>query len=392
MTYAAPTLLGPGILDADRIARTVTGLLAVQRPDGAIPWFRGGHLDPWDHVETAMALDAAGQHAHAARAYQWLARRQNADGSWCAGYVGGRVTDHGRESNFCAYPAVGVWHHYLSTSDEAFARALWPTVHRAITFVLSLELPGGEISWRREPARPQRANSAAGSTHSGAAGDVALVTGCCSVLHALRCALALADHIGKPQPDWEWAAERLTHALRSHLLHGQPGAFLNKRRYSMDWYYPVLGTVLRGEAAHARLDADWQRFVVPGLGARCVDDHPWVTGGESAELALALWAVGRDADAGRILEWTQQLRHPDGQYWTGYVYPDQAYWPEERTSWTAAAVLLGLAALGGDPATVAVFDGAALPARPGDPARPAETEKAPAGTSERLTPDAATGR
>ena len=28
----------------------------VQRPDGMIPWFEGGHCDPWNHVESAMAL------------------------------------------------------------------------------------------------------------------------------------------------------------------------------------------------------------------------------------------------------------------------------------------------------------------------------------------------
>ena len=28
-----------------------------------IPWFPGGHCDPWNHVESAMALDVAGLHA-----------------------------------------------------------------------------------------------------------------------------------------------------------------------------------------------------------------------------------------------------------------------------------------------------------------------------------------
>ena len=37
-----------------------------------IPWFPGGHCDPWNHVETAMALDVGGLHAAAERAYEWL--------------------------------------------------------------------------------------------------------------------------------------------------------------------------------------------------------------------------------------------------------------------------------------------------------------------------------
>jgi hypothetical protein len=48
-------------------------------------------------------------------------------------------------------------------------------------------------------------------------------------------------------------------------------------------------------------------------------------------------------------------------YWTGYVFDDDAVWPRERTSWTAAALLLAVAALGGDEATTAVFGGERLP-------------------------------
>ena len=112
-------LVLPGVLTAEQAAETVRGIAAVQRPDGSIPWFTGGHLDPWDHVEAAMALDAAGEHRRAAAAYRWLAASQNEDGSWYAAYVDGRPTERRRETNFCAYIPVGVWHHYLSTGDDS---------------------------------------------------------------------------------------------------------------------------------------------------------------------------------------------------------------------------------------------------------------------------------
>ena len=102
----------------------------------------------------------------------------------------------------------------------------------------------------------------------------------------------------------------------------------------MDWYYPMLGGALRGPAAHERLAADWDRFVVPGLGIRCVSDRPWVTGAETCELVLALCAVGDHDRAAELFADMQHLRDPDGSYWTGYVYPDDARWPEERTTWT----------------------------------------------------------
>ncbi len=341
-------LVLPGVLTAEQAARTVAAIVAMRRADGAIPWFDGGHLDPWDHVEAAMALDAAGEHGHAAAAYEWLAREQNPDGSWYAAYTDGVPTDRNRETNFCAYVAVGVWHHYLSTADEAFLDRMWPHVYAAVEFVLSLQLPGGQISWKRED--------------DGSSPDEALLTGSSSIHHALRCALAIAEEREDPQPDWELATGRLRHAIVAH-----PERFLDKSRYSMDWYYPVLGTALRGEPARARIEEGWDRFVVPGLGVRCVLPNPWVTGGESAELALALWAMGESDRAVEILRSIQHLRAEDGLYWTGYVFADAAVWPVERTSWTAGALLLAVAALGGDEATTTVFGGERLPSGFPDP-------------------------
>lgn len=338
-------LVLPGVLTVEQAETTVAGIAAVQREDGAIPWFRGHHLDPWDHVEAAMALDAAGEHARAEAAYRWLAEHQLPDGSWYAAYDDGDATaptDTARESNFCAYPAVGVWHHYLSTGDDAFLDGMWPVVVGAVEYVLRLQQPGGQIGWKREP--------------DGTACADALLTGSSSVYQSLRCALALAEHREEPQPDWELAAGWLGHAIRSH-----PERFLDKSRYSMDWYYPVLGGALRGAAAKERIDASWDDFVVPGLGVRCVLPNPWVTGGESAELALALWAMGESDRALDILKWMGHLRAEDGMYWTGYVFDDDAVWPVERTAWTAGSLLLAVAALGGDDATGQVFAGEELP-------------------------------
>ncbi|URM91560.1 prenyltransferase [Streptomyces sp. MRC013] len=340
-------LVLPGVLTAGQAAETVAGILAVQHDSGAIPWFRGHHLDPWDHTEAAMALDAAGEHDAAARAYDWLARHQNADGSWYAAYHdgdAGRPTNLARETNFCAYAAVGVWHHYLATGDEAFLDRMWPAVRAAVGFVLALQQPGGQIGWKREA--------------DGTPVTDALLTGSSSIHHALRCALAVAEHREEPQPDWELAAGALAHAVARH-----PERFLDKSCYSMDWYYPVLGGAVTGAAAKERIESRWDEFVVPGLGVRCVAPNPWVTGGESCELALTLWAMGESDRAVDVLRSIGHLRAEGGLYWTGYVFEgDRAVWPAELTTWTAGSLLLAVAALGGDEATAAVFGGERLPA------------------------------
>ena len=91
--------------------------------------------------------------------------------------------------------------------------------------------------------------------------------------------VALAEYVGEPQPDWELAADLLGHAVACH-----PEAFADKSRFSMDWYYPVLGGPLRGAAGRGAARGRLGDFVVPGLGVRCVSDEPWVTGAETCEL------------------------------------------------------------------------------------------------------------
>ncbi len=319
-------------------------IAAEQGRDGALPWFRGGQLDPWDSVEAAMALDVGGEHARAVAAYRWLARRQRPDGSWAAEYRGGAETSPAVESNHAGYLAVGAWHSWLTTRDEALAAELWPVVRRGLDLVVRMQLATGAVGWALRP--------------DGTPDDTALLTGSASLFQALRCGIALAGLAGEPQPDWELAVTGLGTALRT-----DPGAFADRSRYSMDWYYPVLAGAVTGEAARARLAADPERFVVPGLGVRCVADHPWVTGAETCELALALVVAGqRDAALEQVAA-MQHLRHDDGSYWTGLVYADDARWPVERTTWTAAAVVLAADALAGATGASGLFaDPAALPA------------------------------
>ena len=49
----------PGILSGSDVLATAHAIAEVQRGDGMIPWFVGGHCDPWNHVESAMALSSA---------------------------------------------------------------------------------------------------------------------------------------------------------------------------------------------------------------------------------------------------------------------------------------------------------------------------------------------
>ena len=343
-TTTAPIPSLDGLLSVEDVLHSAQSIVDVQQPNGMIPWFPGGHCDPWNHIEAAMALDVAGFSEEAGRAYQWVADTQLPEGAWFNYYLADAgVKDPRLDTNVCAYIATGAWHCYCVTGDRSVLEMLWPVIDRAMTFVLRWQRADGGIRWSLDPdGRPRR---------------FALLTGSSSIYHALRCAVACAEALGSERPDWELAAGRLAHAI----VHS-PEAFEPKHEFAMDWYYPVLSGALEGPAAVDRMAESWDAFVIPGVGVRCVSTEPWVTAAESAECVLALDAVGRREDALAIMEWVQRLRCEDGSYWTGMVFPQEITFPfEERTTYTAAAVILAVDALSCTSPASGLFRGEGLP-------------------------------
>ena len=296
---------------------------------------------------TNASLDVAGRHDAAQRAYQWLVDVQRTDGSWHAYYdYDGGVEDPKIDTNVCAYIATGLWHHWLSTGDREFVEATWPTVDRAIDFVLAQRRHDGLVLWAIEPdgTRPW---------------DYALLTGTSSIQHALRCGSWLAAELGHDRSHWIDIADDMVRSIQD-----RPDAFEPKARWAMDWYYPVLTGALDHETAKRRMGDGWDTFTMEGLGIRCVSDEPWVTASETAECALAYAAMGDTATATDLLRWTRTHRNDDGSYWTGIVYPDEIVFPfDEVSSYTAAAVILAVDAISGTSPASRIF--AACPsARP----------------------------
>jgi hypothetical protein len=333
-----------GVLSASDVLASAHTIANLQRRDGMIPWFEGGHCDPWNHVEAAMALSVCGMVSEAEAAYGWLADRQLADGSWFNYYLDCGVKDPRLDTNVCAYAATGILHHYLVTGDLTTLSRYWPMVEAGLDFVLRFQRADGSVLWSVDA--------------SGRIGSYALLTGSSSIYHALRCAVAIAEHLGRSRPDWELAAGRLGHAVAHHAR-----SFAPKDEYAMDWYYPVLAGALPEPAAHHRIVSAWDRFVIEGCGVRCVSSQEWVTAAETAECVIALDALGLDMAAHQLFVAAQGLRLADGSYWTGMVYPEELTFPAaERTTYTAAAIVLAADALSGATAASGLFRGEGLPA------------------------------
>jgi hypothetical protein len=344
MTAQLPSVTD--VLTAAQVSATVDAIAAHQLSDGNIPWIPDGQTDPWNLVEAAMALDVGGRHRAAERAYEWLRSMQHPAGCWHAYYMGNEVKDPALDTNVTCYIANGVWHHYLSTGDTGFLREFFPAVERAIDFALDHQFETGEISWRGD--KPD---------------DGALLTGSSSVHASVRCAIAIAERLGHERPDWELSLGSLAIAINH-----RPERFLDKSRWAMDWYYPILGGALRGHSAHARVAAGWSAFVVESRGARCVSDRPWITAAETCELVMALDAIGAHDEALRLFERVQFLRDDvTGGYWTGKNFDREAFesdgelFPAEQPTWNSAAVVLAANALAGTGPTAGLFRGEGLP-------------------------------
>ena len=307
-------------------------------PDRHDPVVPGRPRDPWNHVEAAMALDVAGLHGEAERAYEWLAAVAAPRRLVAPYYLADGVEDAKLDTNVIAYVAAG--------------RVAPLAAHRRP------RLPRDDVAGRRASHRLRaRPADAPRRDHLGPARRrhavvLALLTGSSSICHSLRCAIALAEQLGHERPDWELSAATLGRRHRAT----QPDAFAPKHRWAMDWYYPVLAGVLTGRDGRRRLADRWDTFVLEGRGVRCVSDRPWVTAPRRASARWPTSAVG-DADArAAVRRGRSSSRHDDGSYWTGIVYPDDVHFPGgERTTYTAAAVVLAADALGGGSASLGLF-------------------------------------
>ena len=321
-----------GLLTAPQVVETAASIAAMQEPDGAVPWTVGEHTDVWNHIESAMALLVGRPGARIGPGLP-VVPRHPARGRLVAD-EDRRRRDRGPQRRD---QHVGV------PRGRRLAQLAGPPRLRLRPPALAGGAPRARLGGRACSC-PGAGSRGRRSGPTGARRRVnreALLAGSSSIYHALRAGVALAELIDDPQPEWELAGGRLGHALREHR-----DLFLDKCTFSMDWYYPVLGGAVRGYAGQRLLEDRWDEFVVPGLGIRCVDTNPWVTGAETCELVMALDALGDRDRALRLFADMQHLRDTEGRYWTGYVYPDDVNWPVEHTTYTAAAVILAADALG----------------------------------------------
>lgn len=310
---------------------SVEYILKVQNQDGSIPWEENKKLDPWDHIEAAMGLSVAGKKEEAESAFLWLKENQLSDGSWYSEYLMSSPVTKRKETNFSAYIATGLWHYYLIFEDKNFLKFMLPTITKSVNFVTSMQTEQGDIYWASEEDKEIL--------------DDSLITGSSSVYKSLECASAIFNLLGESSLQTDISKKNLKNSILNNPERYDRN-WESKSRYSMDWYYPILCGIYDDKKSIKDIETKWSKFIVDDMGCKCVEEEPWVTVAESSELVLALVKIGLREEALKIFNSLHQWRDTqDGLYWTGYVYKDKKFWPVEKPTWTAGAVLLAADAL-----------------------------------------------
>jgi hypothetical protein len=318
----------------------------LQADDGAISWIAAGIWDAWNHGESAMGLAIAGRKQPALRALDHLIERQEQDGSW-VGDLGASVPldadnrhlvpgtpQTAKDTNFTGYAAVTILRSLSALDALDQLPRYWPTLNAALGFVLEHQTAHGDIVWKSADAGENLEDLDS------------LRAGNASLYKSLECMILIARQLGHDETVWANARRRIGATLRENDARFDRTG-IDRRRYAMDWYYPVLTGVLPAEAGRARLYARWNEFVQSGLGCRCVADEPWVTAAETAELVMACLSVGKTKQARALLEGLHALAADDGGYWMGWQFDENVIWPRERPSWTAGALIMAADALEG---------------------------------------------
>ena len=298
----------------------------VQFLSGAIPSNQDGSHDPWDHLEAVMGLSTLGLKNQALNGLHWMVANQNEDGSWYNLYQDEKPLELNKQTNYASYIAVAVWHFYLLNNDVNFLQDFWEPVKKGILFSLSLQNRNGAIAWNIDKSKK--------------IDEDYLLTGCSSIAKSLECAIAICQVLEHKSFELKW---RDAHLKLIVALENPAEIFDLKKdrsRFSMDWYYPILGGINSKHRITSLVEMIKTSFWIKGLGIKCVADEPWVTVAETSECSIAFKKIGEDKIALELLLNAIAIVDGQGIPYMGWQFDENIYWPEETPSWTAAACIL----------------------------------------------------
>ena len=299
---------------------------SIQLESGVIPSNDDGSHDPWDHIESIMGLNFANEYESSKLAFNWLIKNQNEDGSWFSKYMNDIPIEKNKPTHFAPYISVAALHFYKIFSDKEYLEYLWPSIESAINFSIKLQIQNGTIPWSVDKNQKIEEDF--------------LLTGSSSILKSIECGIAISKIIKstKNLEDWNHSYELLSKAIKNPS--GKFDLLKDRRRFSMDWYYPILSGCLNDDQKFFYVDKVFKDFYIKEMGIKCVIEEPWVTVAETCEFIICLMISGRDEDAKKLLKDVINISDINGVPYMGWQYEENIFWPLERPSWTSAALII----------------------------------------------------
>ena len=299
---------------------------SIQLKSGAIPSNDDGSHDPWDHIESIMGLNFANEYESSKLAFNWLIKNQNQDGSWFSKYMDDIPIEKNKPTHFAPYISVAALHFYKIFSDKEYLEYLWPSIESAINFSIKLQIQNGTIPWSVDKNQKIEEDF--------------LLTGSSSILKSIECGIAISKIIKstKNLEDWNNSYELLSKAIKNPS--GKFDLLKDRKRFSMDWYYPILSGCLNDNQKFFYVDKVFKDFYIKEMGIKCVIEEPWVTVAETCEFIICLMISGRDEDAKKLLKDVINISDINGVPYMGWQYEENIFWPLERPSWTSAALII----------------------------------------------------
>ncbi len=297
----------------------------IQLESGAIPSNKDSSHDPWDHIEAIMGLNFLEDKESADLGFQWLKNNQNSDGSWYSKYLDNKPIELNKPTHFGPYISVAALHHFKIFSDKEKLNELWETIYSAVDFSVNLQNSNGTIPWSID--RDDQIEN-----------DF-LLTGSSSILKSIECAIKISRIIEKKEKkNWLKAYKSLAQAIQNP--HGLFDKNQDRSRFSMDWYYPIISGALSPEEKDFYIKKIFKDFYIEGIGVKCVIEEPWVTVAETSEFIISLVISNKIEDAKKILLEAVNISDSDYIPYMGWQYKENIFWPEEKPSWTSAALIL----------------------------------------------------
>ena len=297
----------------------------IQLKSGAIPSNKDNSHDPWDHIESIMGLNFLQDKESADLAFDWLKNNQNADGSWYSKYLDEKPIELNKPTHYSPYISVAALHHYKIFSDKKKLSELWKTISLALDFSINLQNPNGTIPWSVDKNNKIEEDF--------------LITGSSSILKSIECAIKISRILEEGDNNsWIRAYKSLAMAIKNPK--GLFDVTMDRSRFSMDWYYPIISGALSSEEKDFYIKKILKDFYVDGLGIKCVIEEPWVTVAETSEFIITLVISNRLEEARKIFFEVMNITDENDVPYMGWQYEQNIFWPEEKPSWTSAALIL----------------------------------------------------